>query len=189
MGAVTSNAGGVKFANVSKGKIVVSNGKGEPKASYDGWEGLLTDIRIEKDSYEGIEYDRLSLLLDDNKERILLQMRLDSGYGRSVAFKLPNCDLKQFIKFQPTYDEATKKSSMFVQQGQVNIKQKWTKENPGELPPIKFVPLKGKNVVDNYDQMEWIKNYLLNEVKPQLGNAVIDGPATSFEDNNEPLPF
>lgn len=191
MGAITNNQG-VRFASISKGKVVLSNGKGEQKTILDGWQGLVTDLKIEKDIYEGNEFDRLSLLLDDNKERIWLQMRLDSGYGRSVAFKLPNCNLKQQVGFQPTYNEETKASSVFVSQGGTNIKQKWSKDNPGELPPLVETTFKGKKVYDNTNQMEFIKDYLLNTIKPQLGNAVIDGPAHSFDNNEDDgsgLPF
>lgn len=176
MPAGKNSSGGVKFANISRGRILISRGKDQPKDEVDFIEGALTDISIDQDTYQNDTFDRLALTIDDGQDRYILQMRLDSGYGRAVASALPNADFSKWIKFTPTYKDD--KAGMFLNHGRTPIKWLYTREHPNGLPPLKEVIFKGKKSYDNTEQVAFFKDLLLNKIKPQLSHGVVSGPAT-----------
>jgi hypothetical protein len=163
MGLITNTSAGAKFANIKDGKISVYRGKDNPPTIHDAIEGYITNIDFKEDEIQGEKYEALTLTIQDGQEAYQLKMRFDSGYGRSLAYKLPNVDLTQKVKLQPNKNTVNDKTqtSFFVEQNGQQIKQKWTKDNPGNLPPLVKTKFKGKDVYDNTDQMLFLKNVLL----------------------------
>lgn len=174
---VGNNTRNYTFANIRRGKIVIK--EGETYKEYGYVEGRLTDIQIVEDEYQGTKYKKLCLILEDGIDRFNFQMKLDSGYGRAVCSKLPNCDFGHDIKFQPTYEvvDDKPKTGMFLNQGATAIKAAYTNDNPNGRPPLEKAEFKGKVMYDNTEQLAFYENVLLNEIKPKLQHPAISGPA------------
>ena len=60
---------------------------------------------------------------------------------------------------------------MMIKQGNDWLKWMWTKDNPGECPPAVKHVIGTKEIIDYSEQMLFLKNFLLNTIKPKLGAA------------------
>lgn len=176
-----------RFVNISQGKIVVK--ENEQKVEWGYVEGYLTNIEIVEDVYMDKKYDKIVLTLVDDHDTMKFQFKLDSGYGRAFICAIPNADLSQSIRFSPKYEEVDqkKKTSMFLSQGTKALKWAFTRDNPGEMPPLEDVTFKGQTMKDNSKQIEFMKHLLLNVIKPKLVHpglkpeqgTIQPGPVTS----------
>jgi hypothetical protein len=189
----------------SKGKIVYCNLKngmwaikkdGEDQL-FSSYTGILTAIEWKEEEYQGQKYTKLNLTVVDGDEKVLLQIRWDSGYARGFIQAIGNCNLNERITFSPSSKvvDGKTKTTMFLNQHGKAAKWTWTKENPGELPPMASAKIKGKIVWDNTDQQEYYEKYLKTKIIPNLVNGFIaegikEPVSVGVEDDDpQDLPF
>lgn len=156
------------FCSIKKGEVIHKNPAGEYE-THGGVTGILTDIFVKTDGKYGPE---LHLSLFD-KNVYVLQMKLDSGYGRAFLKIIPNADLAIPMSIVPTYrppkdGQEFGESGMIITQGGKALKWAYTKDNPNGLPPLEQLTVKGKKVWDNTKQIEFLLNVALNQIKPML---------------------
>lgn len=180
------------YCNASEGywKFKDNNGIVQQMGSY---EGFLIDINITEEEYQGAKYEKLSLTVQDGEEKVLLQMKLDSGYGRGFCQCISSADLSKKIEFTPSYKEmdGKKLASLFLRQGATVLKWSWTKDNPGDLPKMIKTKVKGKEVWDNSEQLDYFKKTLLQDIKPKLKPSAAEPEPEPVEEAGDPndLPF
>jgi hypothetical protein len=177
-----NSSGRFTYVNIKEGSLIIK--KGGVIETFTFLEGYLHGLDIRDEEYQGDQYKKLCLTINDGSEDFQLQMRLDSGYGRAFCNMVEEIDLSQPFKVTPTYKEedGKKRSGMFINQNGKALKWKYTKNHPGNLPEMKKVMFKGKEVWDNTDQQAFYIDLLLNKIKPNLKNSVVDGPAHQFGD-------
>ena len=168
-----------RYFYINQGKLNYNAGdQNNPNwQAQENFMGYLTDITFKwqeaKPEKKLDAYDALHNHLDDGQEKAVLICKFESGYGRAFAKIIANADLTQQIGIQPTYkEEGTQKiAGMMIKQGNDWLKWMWTKDNPGECPPpVKHV-IGTKEIIDYSEQTLFLKNFLLNTIKPKLGTA------------------
>jgi hypothetical protein len=174
----------LKNAKIKEGMIEIYNGKDAPATTAKAIEGLITNIGFIKEEIKGEEIEMLALTIINGTEGCRLKVKFDSGYGRSIAMKLPNVDLTQNVVIEGKYNSDTKQGSVFLSQHGSPVKQKWNRDNPGDLPQLIKTSFKGKDVYDNTDQLTYLRNYLKTL---KAGNPAIDGAASMLEEDLTPV--
>lgn len=81
--------------------------------------------------------------------------------------------------------DGKRKTSLFINQDGKAVKWFWTKDNPGELPSLKKVKIKGKETWDDSDQIEFLQAYIKNEFLPKLNGNVI----VNQQEDEDGVPF
>lgn len=183
MGLQSNQASGV-FLSISNGKLVrqfkqateksVSRvnklGREVHEEFYDSLTGKITDVKTKESEYG--KFWVVSVKDDSNTH--FLELKYSSGYAISFLKALPNVDLSQNVTLTPklNIDGEKKSSVIFLNQNGKPIKHFWTKNNPGEMPQLKKIKVKGVETWDDTDRMEYLENYvkdtILTKVKPSL---------------------
>lgn len=190
MGFGNRGGGGpVTWFYISKGKFIT--GKNEDKAEYEVIDGTLTKIEFEDaEGFEGKKIRRLIMTLVDGDLTMKLGTDTAQGYGQQILKKLPNADLSKPIEISLSYDPVTKKSGAFLRQGSNNLKQFWTKENPGELPQCETQQFGGKTLYDWSKQEAYLEDYILKHVASKIDSTAKSGSSESSEgEDGENVPF
>lgn len=190
MGFGNRGGGGpVTWFYISKGKFIT--GKGDDKAEYDVIDGALTKIEFEDaEGFEGKRIRRVVMTLSDGDLTMKLGTDTSQGYGQQILKKLPNADLSKPIEISLSYDAATKKSGAFLRQGGTNLKQFWTKDNPGELPQCETQVFAGKTLYDWSKQEAYLEDYILKNVASKIDSTAKsggNGPAANEEGGGVPF--
>lgn len=204
MGAVMqSNA---IFLTISNGQIckkvssptaiskerVNKNGATVHEEYYKGWKGQITAIAIR----EHQEYGKFwNITLTDNEGDAVLQMKYSSGYAGAFLKILPNIDLNGDVVITPklTIEGQKKKTSLFVTQHGQPVKWYYTKDNPNGLPQLQKRKLKGQDVWDDTEMMEFLEKMVNTEIVPKLPKGRTTGadavPDIDDVENTDEAPF
>lgn len=185
MSGLVKKGEGVTYLNIKEGKLVVKrNGVIE---TFDGVKGNITKVEFVKDEYEGKQYEKANITINNVGEVFVLQMHVDSGYFRNFCNALKSGKPKETVYIQPSYkrDENGKTSAgCFIEQGGRYLKHAHTKDNPGDLPRLETVEFKGKTQYDNSKQIAYWKNWLIGVFGEDT--AVQEAPQ---QDEESDLPF
>ena len=171
--ALLNNSTSAIYLNITSGKIArrIKNESDTSKSRtnkggkliheelYDNVSGFITGIKIK----DGVYGRQLSINIDDDGERAVLQMPFSSGYAISFLKALPNADLKQKVTLIPKSeekDDKTKKTVLFISQGGKGVKWAFTKDNPNGLPDMEKIKVKGKETWDDSKQLEYFERYI-----------------------------
>ena len=158
---LSSNSGNVIYLNVKNGKVARKNANGDIQL-FDSVEGVITAVDFKDDEYNGQKFRKLVLTIEDGGEKYLLQVRTDSGSFRGLTQSIANADIKSVVKLIPsskTGDNGKPQTTIFVSQHGKALKWKWSKDNPGELPALQKVKVKGQDVYDNTKQLEFFEAF------------------------------
>lgn len=174
------NAGRSTFVNIKDGKLQVK--KDQQIETFGYLSGLMVDLQIRDDEYDGKKYKKLSVSLVDGDERFTLDMKLGSAYWVGFCMTVPNVNLDHPVTLIPSMktENGKEKRTLFISQGGKALKRFWTKDNPGQLPRLKQIEFKGEQVWDNTDQNNWLVEYLIHQIKPKLPHPVMGGPASDL---------
>jgi hypothetical protein len=84
---------------------------------------------------------------------------LSSGPAKSFLSALPNLDLTKMTKLIPKREEkdGVARTKILLSQNNAGVKWAFTKDNPGEMPPMKKIKVKGKETWDDTDQLEFFE--------------------------------
>lgn len=211
------NGANSTYLGIIDGKITLKVDKDTPDAvqriNKDGkivWEtrhgyieGVLKKIDISTNTYNGAEIKSWVFTIDDGGKRYILQIGYDSRYATSLLFAMcnPVVDFDQPIKISPWMKQEgdKKKMSCFLSQGGDNIEWFFTKDDPRGMPEWTKTRVKGKDVWDNYDAMQFLEQFIEDNVKPQLsgdgGQQMVSQPSMgtpvdlNTAPNEDDLPF
>lgn len=174
------NAGRSTFVGIKDGKLQVK--KDHQIETFGYLSGLMVDIQIRDDEYEGKKYKKLSIYLVDEDERFCLDIKVGSAYWVGFCMTVPNVDLNYPVTLIPSMktEAGKEKRTLFISQAGKALKRFWTKDNPGQLPRLKQIEFKGEKVWDNTDQNNWLMEYLTHQIKPKLPHPVMGGPASDI---------
>lgn len=196
------------YLSVSDGKVIRRVAEGTPGAEArtkkDGsitWEqrfsfitGQIKSISTKTNNFQGTEMKDWVFEIEDGSESYTLQIMYDSRYAVSLLNALcnPAVDLTKPVTISPWMKIVNdkKKTACYLKQGtgQDNgIDWFFTKDHPNGLPELKQVVFKGKESWDNFDQVQFLENYIETKVKPRL--AVVGNVSTyNTPTDNSSLP-
>ena len=158
---LSNTSGGITYLNMKDGKFARKNANGDIEL-FDAVDGLITSIEFQDDEYNGTKFRKLKLTLEDESQKYLVQVRTDSGYYRGLTNSIANADINQPVKLIASSklgDNGKPQTTIFVNQNGKALKWKWTKDNPGELPELEKVKVKGQFVYDNSKQLEYFEKF------------------------------
>lgn len=173
-------------SSTSKSRTLES-GKVIHEELYDTLEGRITGIQFKDGDYG----QQLIISLENEGDVAHLQMPLSSSPASGFLKALPNVQPTALVKFKPKMEEkdGKRKTSLFLSQGGQGVKWYWTKDNPGELPTMKKIKVKGKETWDDSDQIDYLKAYVTDTFLPKIGKSVSDNQPAVEADDDEPTPF
>lgn len=162
----------------------LESGKVIHEELYDSMEGVITNVTFRDGEYG----TQLIVTVNNDGEIANLQMPLSSNPSGCFLKALPNIDVTKPVKFSPKMEEkdGKRKTSLFLSQDGKGIKWYWTKDNPGELPPLKKIKVKGKETWDDSEQIEYLQNYVKNEFLKKIGGSEAPIQETTTDDE---VPF
>jgi len=161
----------------SKSRTVESTGKVIHEELFDSITGHMTAIST-RDGNFGKE---LQITLADDRPYIL-QLKLSTAAASSFLSALPNVDLQKPVTLIPkievktTYMGEVKRTSVIIVQENKGVKWAFRKDAPGDLPAMRKIMVKGKEVWDDTDQLAYFEkmitdiNNKLSAVAPTLGS-------------------
>ena len=161
---LSNTSGGITYLNLKEGKFARKNANGDIEL-FDTVDGLITGIEFQDDEYQGTKFRKLKLTLEDEGQKYLVQVRTDSGYYRGLTNAIANGDIKQPVKLIASSklgDNGKRKTKIDVHQNGKALNWKWSKDNPGELPELEKVKVKGQMVYDNSKQLEYFEKFWLS---------------------------
>ena len=162
-------------------------GKIVHEESYDYVSGVITDIST-KDS----EYGKFwNVRLQDGSDTYVLQFQYSGGNASSFLKAIPNADLAKEIKIKPRVEMNgdKKRTTVMLIQDDTIIRWKWTKDNPGDLPSLKKVKVKGVEQWDDSDMMEALEAYIDEHIKPKLQSSASAGITIIGAEDDNDVPF
>lgn len=168
--------GNVVFLTISQGKLVrrvdesttgaVSRtnkvGKVVHELFYTSLIGHIKDVTTKE-----TEYGKFWVVkVQSNEHTYQIDINYASGYAFSFLKALPNVELSQNVELSPALmkDGEYTNSVIFLKQGGVPIKHYFTKANPNGMPERVRIKVKGKETSDNTNQMEFLENYVKNQI-------------------------
>lgn len=170
---------------------VNKNGKTVHEEYCKGWKGRITAITVRDHPEFGKFWN---ITLTDDQGDAILQMNYSSGYSAAFLKMLPNVDLNSDVVITPNLkiEGDKKKTGLFITQHGTPVKWFYTKDNPNGLPELKKIKVKGKEMMDDSDIMEFLENMVNTEIVPKLGQGSVTSDI-SEEDAPDPdkedLPF
>lgn len=149
--------------------------------TYDYVEGMITNISVRDSDYGKF----WCVNIQDGSDAYILQFQYSGGNANSFLKSIPNADLRKPIRIRPAVeiDGDKKRSKLFLVQDDKALRWFWTKENPGGMPNLKKIKIKGVEQWDDSDMMEFLEAYVKERITPQLGGAV------SNAQEDEDVPF
>ena len=173
-------------SSTSKSRTLES-GKVIHEELYDTLEGKITGIQF-KDGEYGTQ---LIISLVNDEDVAHLQMPLSSSPASGFLKALPNVNADELVRFKPKMEEndGKRKTSLFLSQNGQGVKWYWTKDNPGDLPSMKKIKVKGKETWDDSDQIDYLKAYVTDTFLPKIGKSKIDNTPAVETDDDDTTPF
>jgi hypothetical protein len=151
------------FVNLVEGKFVIKNLQTGEKEYYDNLTGRITSIQFKDDVIKGQVSKIVLFEITDNIDSYLLQMRLVSGYFRTLCNSLKSGNPKKIITLSGAVKplpNGKSKTVIFVKQDGRVLKHCHTKDNMGDCPDTEYLVYKGKPDYDNSKQIEYFVNWL-----------------------------
>lgn len=189
------NSNSAIYLSVSDGKIVrrfkEPTAQSKPRTNkmgntvheetYDYVEGMITGITVRDSDYGKF----WCVNIQDGADAYILQFQYSGGNANSFLKSIPNADLRKPIRIRPAVeiDGDKKRSKLFLVQDDKALRWFWTKENPGQMPNLKKIKIKGVEQWDDSDMMEFLEAYVSEHITPKLGGIV------SNAQEDEDVPF
>ena len=186
MGLQKSQSESVIFLQISNGKIVrqvktktdnsVSRvnklGREVHELFYDSITGVITDVETRES-----EYGKSWVVSIKSEGKLYkLEFNYSSGYATTFLKALPNVSFGDIATLSPKLiiDGDKKKSVLFINQDGKGLKHFFTKDNPNGLPELKKIKIKGKESWDDSDRMEFLEQYVKDNILPMIKSDLQD---------------
>ncbi len=177
--------------------------KGEPTGKFR-WElhdetlvGRITKLAVQSKEFHGEELRQLVVSLSYVGVNVNVTMNEGDRYWRAFMTRLPNVKLLDDVTFAPfdfTGRDGNRVIGMNILQHGEKVLPVWTKDNPGELPPMQYVTYKGKDRADFTAQDAWLNQNVLVPINAKLATIMQQTPpapvaAAPQSDETDDLPF
>jgi hypothetical protein len=176
----------VKEPSATSKQRTNKDGKVVHEELYDYVSGTITDISTRENEFG--KFWNVTLV-DDLNAKYVLQFKYSGGNATSFLKSIPNADVTKPITIMPkmqTVGDKKRASLVLIQDNQA-IRWKWTKDNPGDVPQLKKIKVKGIEQWDDSDMMDYLETYLLKHIKPLLNPSATIGAADATDaENDEP---
>ena len=173
-----NSQGNVIYLSIFNGKITRRVKEGTPgsverktktdkivhELVYDKLSGTLANIEFRDGDY-GKE---IHFVVKDGEDTYRLQLQFSAGVSKSFVMRLLNADLSKTMEFHTGWDKDKEKTFAYITQDGSTVKSPYTKDNPGDLPPMVKIKVKGQEVWDDSDQLEFIDKKLKEVILPKL---------------------
>jgi hypothetical protein len=181
-----------QFANCTANSVERLNKNLRPvhEEFYDFLDGVLTDIFVKENDFGKFWVVVLSDVT--SKLRQQLQFGYSSGYAVGFLKALPNVDVEHPLTIIPyaKKDGDKLKTTVFLKQFNTTLKWFYTKEHPNELPALKKIRVKGKNLWDDSKTMEFLEKMVRQDITPKiLKHSAQQIARDAAIDNESGLPF
>lgn len=176
-----------KDANANTNERVNKNGKTVYEEKFDSITGTLTGLTKKENEY-GIF---LEIGMQDGSDAYNISVSFSSRYSSSFMKQLPNIKVSQPVKLLPwsmvdSKDPGKKVTGITLYQndgnGFVKILPYYTKETPNGLPQMVKAKIKGKDVWDDFEMMQ----FLFSESQKLF---LVEENATPEQHETDSLPF
>lgn len=202
--ATDSTPGAVKVEKKKEGQ---GTGEFRWELHDDTVRGRIIGLRIQEQTFGGEVMRQLVVTLSYVGHRVNVTLKEGDRYWRAFMLRLPNVDLLREVSLCPFdfKDKETQKPiiGMNIMQDEVKILPVFTKDNPGDMPPMVTVFYKGKDRADFSAQDEWLNKHILLPVNAKLAELVTttsgttNDPAALYDakapasigDDDDGLPF
>ncbi len=183
-----------QYVKLVDGKFFLSSDK-EKKTPFDELSGLISDIGIRTDTYEGQKVTKIYLIMDSDGEAYNLSFNIDGSYASTFMSFIKNADITRELTLVPVLKMETKdgqevkRLSLLIKQDNDYIKAYYTKDNPRGLPQMVKLTLNGKTVWDRTEVILFFQEIINNELRPIVKQTVIVNeaptPKTITSDSSE----
>jgi hypothetical protein len=180
------------YLQISNGKLVRSFSSPTPKSVsrtnkvgkevheefYDSLTGYVKGI-----STKETEYGKFWVInVNDGESDYTLSTNYSGGYAVSFLKAIPNADLSRMMTITPRImvDGDKRNSVMFINQDGKGLKHYWTKDNPGQLPNLEKIKIKGKDTWDDSRRLEYLENFVKDLFKSKVEPASAIDEDTPF---------
>ena len=170
MGLNKKNAN-VQYVRMKEGKLFLSSDLETP---YDEISGMISNIGIRTDKFEGNDIEKLIIELFSDGLYYSLSINFNTQCASDLIGFLKNVDFTKEVTLIPLQKTESKdgkelkRTSMLVKQGDGFMKKFYTKDTPNGLPPMRQVKISGKIVWDRGEMMDFFKDVIKNELRPQI---------------------
>jgi hypothetical protein len=205
-GATNSAQGGYTFFTFSKGKFiqrvpegtegavprVLENGPNIGKTvheiTFDTLEGQILQLEVSESQYG----DKLEIYLDvtiegEPEEIMKITLPFSSSYGKGFLKRIPNLDFSKDLVLKG-YDIFNKEKSrneyFLIPRQDGKIESAFTKENPNGFPQLKKIKVKGKDIWDDTEQLEFLKALIKSTNFIGLGSETTQEETPTVEEED-----
>lgn len=176
-----------KTANEHTTSRINKNGKEVHEQFFDYVEGYIKNVTAENTDYGKM----WKVEIEKDGVRAYLQFNYSSGYSNGFLMAFPNLDLNQLVKISPSAKkEGDKtKTTLFLNQNGEGLKWAWNKDNPGGLPQMKKIKVKGVETWDDTERMEYLEQMVKDRMLQHFGAKHQAAPVASAPEVDEEAPF
>jgi hypothetical protein len=169
----------------SKSRVIEGSGKLIHEELYDSVEGMLTGLATREGNY-GKE---LMITINDQVESYQLQIKLSSSPASAFLRALPNVAPEMPLLIIPKIQEkdGVRRTSIILSQGNKGVKWAFTKDNPGDLPPMKKIKVKGKETWDDSEQLEFFEKLIIEYSNTLKATGTLAIGAEPLDDDGIPF--
>jgi hypothetical protein len=201
MGLNKGENAGTIYLSVANGKLVQQHkqptentaervnkvGKTVHEEFFRDLTGVITKIETKENDY-GKQWQ---ITFQDSTDKYMVQMPYSGRYSSSFLKALPNLKQGEPVKFNPWEMQDKNNSSKTITgvtlyqddgNGMVKVPSAYTKENPNGLPEMKKKKIKGKDVWDDTEMMEFLEAMAMDWIKsfPQVTDQEAAGDKAPF---------
>lgn len=150
---------------------------------YSGVEAMVKKIEWYDREYDGRPYKGWKLYLDAAGTPCVLDIDFNSRQAGRFMKLAENLDFSKPVEFSAWHDTKNDTTAFNVKQDGVSVPQKYTRDNPGKLPPPK--ERMGRKL-DFGDQEDFLYSQMINVVIPRVDAvAGMNGHHEPPHDENE----
>lgn len=163
MSGLGVNENRVTYLKGTQGKFYISTDK-EKQTPYDNLVGLLTNIEIKEETFEGNPIDRVYLTISANSGTFKFGIMNGSSTTSNLISFLKSADLSKEIEIIPIAKEGTMgkiNTEFLVKQGGTSMKGYFKKGTPTALPRWNKVKFNGKDAWDKTDFIQALNDNIL----------------------------
>lgn len=176
-----------QFKNATEKTIsrINKNGKEVHEQFFDYVEGYIRNVKAEDTDYGKM----WKVEIEKDGNRAFLQFNYSSGYANGFLMAFPNIDLNELVRLSPSSKkEGDKtKTTMFINQGGSGLKWAWSKDNPGDLPQMKKIKVKGVETWDDTERMEYLEQMVNDRMLEHFGKKHSQPAAAKIDDEEAPF--
>jgi len=128
----------------------------------------------------------LCINIEDGGERFELQMPWSSSYATGFFCSMPNIDFDSRLVINPWMKivEDKKKTALYIKKEgeEESVKWFWTRESPGDCPPMVQIMVKGVLTWDDSARQVFFAKYLKEFILPKLQSGPPSSGGVPFPD-------